>query len=72
MDGAIARRLLAGGLVIGLLADAVDGPALGLNVPLLAATIVALGWSFRRRGRPSVVSSVMHRSTPVGREREPP
>jgi Domain of unknown function (DUF4153) len=52
LDGAIARRLLAGGLAIGLLADvALDGPALGLNVPLLAATILALGWSFRRRGR---------------------
>ena len=51
MDGAIARRLLAGGLAIGLLADvALDGPALGLNVPLLAAAILALGWSFRRRG----------------------
>ena len=52
MDGAIARRLLAAGLAIGLLADvALDGPALGLNVPLLVATILALGWSLRRRGR---------------------
>ena len=52
MDGAIARRLLAGGLAIGLLADvALDGPALGLNVPLLVAAILGAGWSFRRRGR---------------------
>src|SRR6476659_5800233 len=42
LDGAIARRLLAGGLAIGLLADIVlDGPALGLNVPLLAVTVLA-------------------------------
>jgi len=52
LDGAIARRLLAGGLAIGLLADIVlDGPALGLNVPLLAVTVLALGWAVRRRGR---------------------
>jgi len=52
LDRPIARRLLAGGLAFGLLAELVlDGPAYGLNIPILAGAILALGWSFRRRGR---------------------
>lgn len=52
MDRPIARGVLAGGLALGILAEIVlDGPAYGLNIPILTAAILALGWSFRRRGR---------------------
>jgi len=58
LDGAIARRLLAGGLAVGLLAEFVlDGPALGLNVMLVVAATLSLGWALRRRGRRRIRST---------------
>lgn len=52
MDRSIARRLLVGGLALGLLAELVlDGPAFGLNVVILVAAILGTGWLLRRAGR---------------------
>ncbi len=52
MDRSIARRLLAGGLALGLLAELVlDGPAYGLNIVILVAATLAAGWLLRRRDR---------------------
>ena len=52
MDRSIARRLLAGGLALGLLAELVlDGPAYGLNILILVAALLATGWVLRRRDR---------------------
>jgi hypothetical protein len=52
MDRSLARRLLLVALSIGLLAEvAMDGPAIGLNVPLLTAAVLGSAWHLRRRGR---------------------
>ncbi len=52
MDRALARRLLLAALAIGLLAEfALDGPAIGLNAPVLTAVVLAAAWFFRRPGR---------------------
>ena len=47
-----ARRVLAAGLLIGLLAELVlDGPASGVNVPLVVIALLAAAWLVRRPGR---------------------
>ena len=52
MDRPLARRLLLVALPIGVLADVLlDGPALGVNVVVLVAALLAAGWWFRRPGR---------------------
>ena len=52
MDRPVARRLLAGGLLLGLLAEVVlDGPAFGLNIVILVVAALAAGWLLRRRDR---------------------
>jgi Domain of unknown function (DUF4173) len=51
-DRSVARRVLLTGLALGLLAEmALDGPALGVNVPVLVAAVLAVGWFVRRPGR---------------------
>jgi hypothetical protein len=52
MDRPLARRLLLIALLIGILAEmALDGPAWGVNVPILVAAVLGAGWLVRRRGR---------------------
>lgn len=52
MDRSVARRLLAAGLLIGVLAEVVlDGPAYGLNVVIIVAALLGAGWLVRRQGR---------------------
>ena len=52
MDRSIARRLAAGGLVIGVLAELVlDGPAFGVNVPIVVLATLAVAWLLRRPHR---------------------
>jgi hypothetical protein len=52
MERLLARRVLAAGLLLGLLAEIVlDGPALGLNVPLMVSASLAAAWLLRRQGR---------------------
>jgi hypothetical protein len=52
LDRSIARRLLAGGLALGALAELVlDGSALGLNLVIVVAAILSVGWLVRRPGR---------------------
>ncbi|MEA2613166.1 MAG: hypothetical protein QOI52_1125, partial [Chloroflexota bacterium] len=52
MDRPLARRILLAALAIGLLAEmAIDGPAIGLNAPILAAATLIAAWLLRRRGR---------------------
>jgi uncharacterized protein DUF4153 len=52
LDRSIARRLLAAGVGLGLLAEIVlDGSAFGLNIVLLVAATLAAGWLLRRPGR---------------------
>jgi hypothetical protein len=52
MDRSLARRILLAALAIGLFAEmAVDGPAIGLNVPILTAATLVAAWLLRRRGR---------------------
>ena len=52
MDRSIARRLIAVAGGLGVLADILlDGPAVGLNVPLFVAAILGSGWILRRPGR---------------------
>lgn len=52
MDRPIARRLLATGLALGLLAELVlDGPAYGLNIVMVVAATLVAGWLLRRPGR---------------------
>src|SRR5262245_53859735 len=52
MDRSIARRLAAGGLVIGVLAELVlDGPAFGVNVPIVVLATLAIAWLLRRQDR---------------------
>ena len=51
MDRSTARRVLAAGLALGVLAEILfDGPALGLNVPIAVAALLAAGWLVRRAG----------------------
>jgi Domain of unknown function (DUF4153) len=52
VDRSIARRLAAGGLAIGMLAELVlDGPAYGINVPIVVIALLAMAWLVRRRDR---------------------
>jgi hypothetical protein len=52
LDRSIARRVLAGGLAIGWLAEFVlDGPAYGVNVLILVSATLGAGWLLRRQGR---------------------
>jgi hypothetical protein len=52
MDRSLARRILLAALAIGLLAElAIDGPAFGLNVPILMAAALAGAWFLRRKER---------------------
>jgi hypothetical protein len=52
MDRSLARRILLAALAIGVVAEvAMDGPALGLNLPILTATMLGAAWLFRRPGR---------------------
>jgi hypothetical protein len=52
MDRPTARRLLLVALGIGVFADLMlDGPALGINVPIVVAVCLAAGWFVRRPGR---------------------
>ena len=51
MDRTLARRLLAVGLVIGVVAESLlNGSAYGVNVPVLSGLILGGGWLVRRRG----------------------
>ena len=52
LDRPIARRLLAAGLALGLLAELVlDGRAYGVNIVLLVVPTLGAGWLLRRPGR---------------------
>ncbi|HEX6868574.1 MAG TPA: DUF4173 domain-containing protein [Candidatus Limnocylindrales bacterium] len=52
MDRLVARRLLVGAIILGLLAEVVlDGPAFGINILTLVLATLAIGWLFRRRDR---------------------
>ena len=52
MHRSLARRILVAALAVGLLAElAIDGPAVGINVPIVTAGMLAAAWIFRRRGR---------------------
>lgn len=52
MERPLARRVLATGLLLGLLSEFVlDGPAFGLNIPLMVIALLAAAWLLRRRGR---------------------
>jgi hypothetical protein len=51
MDRSTARRVLGLGLVLGAMAEILfDGPAIGANVPISVAALLAAGWLVRRRG----------------------
>ena len=52
MERPLARRVLAAGLLLGLLAEILlDGPSFGLGVPLVVFALLAAAWVLRRRGR---------------------
>lgn len=52
MDRSLARHILLAALAIGVLAEiSLDGPAVGVNVPILTAAMLAGAWLLRRRGR---------------------
>jgi hypothetical protein len=52
MERPTARRVLSAALGLGLLADLLlDGPAPGINIPLLVAAVLGAGWLLRRAGR---------------------
>ena len=52
MDRSLARRILLVALAIGLLAElAMDGPAIGLNAPILTAATLTAAWLLRRHDR---------------------
>jgi Domain of unknown function (DUF4173) len=47
-----ARRLLLLALAVGVVGEILlDGPAPGLNVPLMTLLVLTIGWAVRRRGR---------------------
>ena len=51
MDRTLARRTLAAGLAIGVVAELLlDRSAYGVNVPILIGLILGAGWLVRRRG----------------------
>jgi hypothetical protein len=52
MDRSLARRILLAALAVGVLAEiTMDGPAVGLNLPIVTATMLAAAWLFRRGDR---------------------
>jgi hypothetical protein len=52
MHRSLARRILLAALAIGVLAEvAMDGPAPGINLPIVTAAVLAVAWLFRRPGR---------------------
>jgi hypothetical protein len=52
MDRPLARRILLAALAVGVLAElTLDGPAVGLNLPILTATMLLGAWLFRRADR---------------------
>jgi hypothetical protein len=52
MHRSLARRILFAALAVGLLAEvALDGPAIGLNAPILTAVVLVAAWLVRRRER---------------------
>ncbi len=52
MERTLARRILLAALAVGLLAEiSMDGPAIGLNAPILTAATLIGAWVLRRRGR---------------------
>ena len=52
MERSLALRILVAGLLIGTLAEVVlDGPAFGLNVPIVVIALLAAAWLLRRPGR---------------------
>ena len=52
MTRTLARRILLGALLIGIVAEIViDGQAVGINYPILTALVLAAAWVVRRRGR---------------------
>lgn len=52
MDRSLARRILLAALAVGVLAElTLDGPAVGLNLPVLTATTLLGAWLFRRADR---------------------
>ncbi len=51
VDRPTARRLLAAGLALGVMAELLfRGPALGINVPVSVAALLGAGWLLRRPG----------------------
>jgi uncharacterized protein DUF4153 len=53
MDRSDARRVIAFAIPIGLAAEfLLDGPALGINIPIVVALLLSSGWFVRRRDRP--------------------
>lgn len=52
MDRTRARRMLLAALAVGVLVElTTDGPAVGLNLPIVTATMLAGAWLFRRADR---------------------
>ena len=52
MDRSLARRILLAAFAVGVLAElTMDGPAVGLNLPIVTATMLAAAWLFRRGDR---------------------
>ena len=52
MDRSLARRIILAALAVGLLAEvSMDGPAVGINLPIVTAAMLVGLWAFRRRGR---------------------
>jgi hypothetical protein len=52
MERPLARRVLAAGLLLGLLAEIVlDGPAFGLNIPIMVIAMLGMAGLLRRPGR---------------------
>jgi hypothetical protein len=52
MDRSLARRIILAAFAVGVLAEVtMDGLAVGINVPIVTAVMLAMAWAFRRRGR---------------------
>ena len=52
MDRSLARRTIVAALAVGVLAEvSMDGPAIGINIPIVTAAVLVGAWGFRRRGR---------------------
>ena len=52
MDRSLARSILVAALAVGILAElTLDGPAVGVSVPIVTATMLLGAWLFRRADR---------------------